>query len=130
MKKFFVTIFAILYLAVSCGATVNMHYCMNRLMSWDLSPTSKSKCGSCGMEKAGHKGCCHDEHKQIKIEKDQKASESSFQKNITSTDAALTSLFSLAVVYPNSTVLDNPSTHAPPLSGAVPIFVLNCNFRI
>ena len=130
MKKFFVTILAVVYLTVSCGATVNLHYCMDKLKSWDLSHTSKSKCGSCGMQKGEDKGCCHDEHKQIKIEKDQKAAECSFQKSLTSTNADLTSFCILHVVYPNSTVLDNPSTHAPPLSGAVPIFVLNCNFRI
>jgi len=79
MKKLLITITALVYFAVSSGATVNLHYCMGKLMSWDLSAKSKGKCDSCGMEKTGHKGCCHDEHKQLKVEKDQKVSESAFQ---------------------------------------------------
>jgi hypothetical protein len=130
MKKFLVTILAIVYLTVSSGATVNLHYCMGKLMSWNLSHKSEGKCGSCGMEKAGHKGCCHDEHKQLKIEKDQKASEFAFKFLITSSDTVLVSFIDLAVTYPSSSVLDNRSTHAPPRLGAVPIFVLNCNFCI
>ena len=82
------------------------------------------------MQKAGHKGCCHDEQKQIKIEKDQKASESAFKFLTISSDAVATSFTGLPLVYPSSTVLDNPSAHAPPRLGAVPIFILNCNFRI
>ena len=130
MKRFLVTILALVYLTVSSGATVNLHYCMGKLMSWDLSHKSEGKCGSCGMEKAGHKGCCHDEHKQLKVEKDQKASESAFKFLITSSDAVVVSFTDLPIVYPSSIVLDNPTANAPPRLGAVPIFVLNCNFRI
>src|SRR5438034_6651571 len=79
MKKLLITITALVYLTVSSGATVNLHYCMGKLMSWDLSSNSKSKCGSCGMEKSGHKGCCNDEQKTLKVDKDQKVSGSVFQ---------------------------------------------------
>ena len=37
MKKLLITILALVYLTVSSGATVNLHYCMGKLMSWDLS---------------------------------------------------------------------------------------------
>lgn len=130
MKKILVTILALVYLTVSSGATVNLHYCMGNLMSWDLSAKSKSKCGSCGMEKTGHKGCCHDEHKQLKIEKDQKTTESSFKFLTINADAIVVPFIDLPVINLYSAVLDNPATHSPPLSGSVPIFLLNRNFRI
>ena len=130
MKKFFVTILALVYLTVSSGATVHLHYCMGKLMSWDFSAKSKSKCGSCGMEKRRHKGCCNDEQKMLKVDKDQKVSESAFQFLSISSGAIAISFTGLQPVYPSSVVTDNPYPHAPPRLGAVPIFVLNCNFRI
>ena len=130
MKKFLVTILAIIYLAASSGAMVNLHYCMGKLVSWSLSDKKDGICGSCGMQKAGHKGCCHDEQKLVKIEKDQKASETAFKFLDLSSGAIVISFTGLQPVYPSSVVTDNPYPHAPPRLGAVPIFVLNCNFRI
>lgn len=130
MKKFLVTILALVYLTVSSGATVHLHYCMGKLIAWGLSDKKDGKCGTCGMMKAGHTGCCKDELKQIKIEKHQKAVESAFQFLIISSDEVEAPSASLSLVYPSSSVLNNTTAHAPPRLGAVPIFVLNCNFRI
>ncbi len=130
LKKFLVTILAFVYLSVSSGATVHLHYCMGKLLSWGLTEKEDGKCGTCGMQKAEKKGCCHDEHKELKVEKDQKASESAFKFLTTSSNAVVVSFIDLPILYPSSIILDNPSTHAPPRLGAVPIFILNCNFRI
>ena len=130
MKKFLITILALVYLTVSSGTTVHLHYCMGKLISWGLSDKEAGKCGKCGMQKAGHKGCCHDEQKLVKSEKDQKTPESAFQFLIISTDANAFNYLELPLLYPSSTVLENPTAHAPPRLGAVPIFVLNCSFLI
>ena len=79
MKKVLIAITALVYFTVSTGATVNLHYCMGKLMSWDLSAKADGNCGTCGMKKQGHKGCCNDEQKTFKVDKDQKVSESAFQ---------------------------------------------------
>ncbi len=130
MKKFLVTILAFVYLSVSSGATINVHYCMGKLKNWDLLNKQDIKCGTCGMDKTGHKGCCNDQHKTLQIEKDQKISEASFQFfNITS-DATPFAYSDLPVVYASSLVLGNPVAHAPPRLGTIPIFILNCDFRI
>lgn len=130
MKKLLITITALVYLTVSSGATVNLHYCMGKLMSWDLSPKSKSKCGSCGMEKTGHKGCCNDEQKTFKVNKDQKVSESAFQFLSISSVAIAVTHTELPLIYSSTLVADNPTAHAPPGISGVPIFILNRNFRI
>src|SRR5450432_243556 len=130
MKKFLITITALVYLTVSSGATVNLHYCMGKLMSWDLSAKSKSKCGSCGMEKSGHKGCCNDEQKTFKVDKDQKISESAFQFLSISSLAIAVTHTELPLIYSSTLVADNPNDHAPPLHSAVPVFLRNRNFRI
>src|SRR5579872_2413261 len=81
MKKVLVSILAIVYLATSMGATVHLHYCMGRLVSWGLADRSGKSCDFCGMQKmgpssracvVGMKNCCHEESKQIRNDKDQK----------------------------------------------------------
>ena len=130
MKRFLVTILAIIYLAVSSGATVHLHYCMGKLRSWSLSDKGAAKCVSCGMHKAGHTGCCHDELKQVKLEKDQKITDPSFLFLSISPLASPVTFDNGSVIYSSSLVINYPTAHAPPRSGTVPVFVLNCNFRI
>jgi hypothetical protein len=128
MKKLLVSILAVVYLTVSSGAIINMHYCMGKLMAVDMKQEQKGSCGTCGMEKEGHKGCCKDEQKKLQIEKDQKISESSFQllNFVSDISVSAYSYFS----YVQSIAIDYPVSHAPPDLGAVPIFIRNCNFRI
>ncbi len=131
MKKVVLTILAFTYLAVSSGATINLHYCMGRLISWDLSPTQQSTCDNCGMEKNVHKkGCCKDEKKVLQIEKDQKAAEQAYQFAAVSSEAIITTYAALPAVPVSSVVIGQPSDHAPPRPGNLPVFLLNCNFRI
>jgi hypothetical protein len=76
MKKIAVSILAFLYLGLSAGATVQFHYCRGRLVEWKLLTNSPEKCGGCGMKNTVKRGgCCKNELKQIKIEKDQRATE-------------------------------------------------------
>jgi len=107
-----------------------MHYCMGKLMSWDLSAKSDGKCGTCGMQKAGHKGCCNDEQKTLKVDKDQQVSESGFQFLSVSTVAITVTHTELPFIYRSNLAADYPTTHAPPDVGNVSLFVLNRNFRI
>lgn len=130
MKKLLITITALIYLTVSSGATVNLHYCMGKLMSWDLSAKSDGKCGTCGMQKAGHKGCCSDEQKRLKVDKDQQVSDYSFQFISVSTVAITVTHAELPLIYPSNLAADYPTTHAPPDVGKVHLFILNRNFRL
>lgn len=128
MKKLLVTILAVVYITVSSGATINMHYCMGKLMTVDLQQEQKGTCGSCGMEKSGHKGCCKDEQKKLQIEKDQKISESSSQFQYAVSEISVPTYFSYS--YSPSLSISYPVSHASPGLGTIPIFIRNCNFRI
>lgn len=64
MKKVLVAILAIVYLVVSGGIAINIHYCMGKVASVDLV-NSNDKCGKCGMKTTG--GCCKDEFKIVKL---------------------------------------------------------------
>jgi hypothetical protein len=130
MKKLITSIFILTYFVTSTGAAVQLHYCMNELVSWDVNGKTKANCGECGMEKQGHKGCCHDENKLIKIEKDHKVSSASFDflqlpaplHTAMNVKQGFTPVFNIITFY--------PSAHAPPKAGKVPIYLFNSLFRI
>jgi len=138
MKKIAATILAFIYLSTSMGATIHLHYCMGKLASWGMIDHASKHCTTCGMLKkttpahgvTAGMNCCKDEHKQIKTDNDQKLSLSeSYQYNVFSPCVSMSApglhdlrLFSAAIEYPN--------THAPPLSGNLPLFIVYRNFRL
>jgi hypothetical protein len=138
MKKVLSVILAFVYLSTSMGATIHLHYCMGKLASWGLIDRESKNCAKCGMVKkpsatqntTTKMGCCRDEQKQIKTDKDQKLfpfelfKSNSLSQAIFLNEPAAQSIkaFSIPVEYPN--------TNAPPLSGKLPLFVLFGNFRL
>ena len=131
MKKFIVTIIAFLYLFVTAGATVHIHYCMNKMVDWGLWHNDDKKCGKCGMDKSKEKdnGCCKDEHKQVKLDNDHKGSASYELTELTSSAITLPEfeIFSLNIP---SVTQQHPVSHAPPRSGDLAVYILNHVFRI
>ena len=125
MRKFLAIILAFLYLTASGGVTVRLHYCMDKLVSWDLSDKGENKCSNCGMEKKDHGGCCKDENKFIKNDNDQKAAETGFQA-IQFTAAALAVSFVEipSINFPG--IADKKNfIHAPPRSSSVAVYIIN-----
>lgn len=130
MKKFLVTILSILYITISSGATINIHYCMGKLVGWDVNHSSTDKCEVCGMRSSAKKGCCKNTQKVLQIEKDQKASESIFHF-VNAGVFLFTIHYTVLPDYPLAVLkLKQPIAHAPPESGSVPDFIRFCNFRI
>jgi len=138
MKKFLATILAIVYLTSSMGATVHLHYCMGKFMSWGLADQENKSCTFCGMAKqtsdepciSTMDGCCKDEYKTIKTNDDQKPSEPGFEFSKLIPDATLISHNSLSISFLSSISIDKPTANAPPTAEKVSIFLINCNFRI
>jgi hypothetical protein len=129
MKKLIVTILALVYLGTSTGATVSMHYCMGKLVKWTLGHSQQNKCDNCGMEKKNAKGCCKDEYKQLKAEKDQKAAESVQLMQLASIAIPIFFVEIPSVGFTSLTE-ENPFSHAPPRSNEVAAYIRNCVFRI
>ena len=125
MKKITVAILAIVYLAVSSGVAVTVHYCMGKIASVDINHTS-DKCGKCGMKTKG--GCCKDEFKIVKLEDSHK---------LISNDIKIYS--PIAVIDNSKSLLDTRifssqirsdyNNHSPPGSG-IALNILHCVFRI
>lgn len=114
---------------------MNLHYCMGKLISWGLADNETSNCNFCGMPKNSPvgeitgKGCCKDEHKYIQSEKDQKASEFSFQA-LKYFRVVFTEYNNPQALFPYSPTVDYPTANSPPYSQKVPAFILNCVYRI
>jgi hypothetical protein len=91
VKKAIVILLLVLYSASTIGATINMHYCMDKFAGFSFSNTKKEKCAKCGMTNTG---CCKDEKKQIKLTLDQQKAE--YNQNI---NAQAVTLIKPPVVY-------------------------------
>lgn len=131
MKKIIVTIFAFLYLAVSSGATVHLHYCMGKLVKWELfHKKDNGKCSKCGMAKSSSKdGCCKDENKLVKIEKDQRVAEAACSVQLFS--VAISVSFVETPVVPVLFVTKAcPVSNSPPRSPLVAVYIRNCSILI
>lgn len=70
MKSLLVTIICFAFFLVNTGFVVNLHYCMDKLHSWQLGTEESEKCGKCGMGTSEGDGCCRDEVKVIKLQQD------------------------------------------------------------
>ncbi|WP_407643619.1 HYC_CC_PP family protein [Chitinophaga japonensis] len=130
----------VVYLSSSVGANVYRHYCMNRLVAWGVGDENSMSdaCSYCGMGKTSPgehcrkqaSGCCHNEHQLIKIEKDQKK----VDENVKLAKPYLLAITQFPVEFYNvfvpSAVTVYPTTHAPPATGKVTLFIRNCVFRI
>jgi len=128
MKKILVSIFAVFYLTSTVGATLHLHYCMDKFVNWSLLKGEGDECVKCGMKKDG--GCCKDEHKVIKNNVDQNIAEPVGQSMQVLSTAALIPFINTFEGHFSSLVERHPICHAPPLISAGEIYILNCVFRI
>jgi hypothetical protein len=76
LKKAFLILLSFIYLASSAGATVQLHYCMDKLVGAGMHDSESDQCDKCGMKKQD--GCCKDKSKQVKLESDQKPASTFF----------------------------------------------------
>lgn len=126
MKRVVLSILAVLYLSASTGTTVDMHYCMGKLVDWTLAHEDSSSCGNCGMEKKGtDNGCCKDEQKFFKNTDDQKTASQQVQVPV----LQISDLPEQRQELPDPAfavfTVELPKANAPPDKGDAPIFLRN-----
>lgn len=140
MKKFLATILALVYLTSSAGATLHLHYCMDKLVAWYLSESNKKDkaCPYCGMPATSESqhcgkqasGCCKDELKQVKLEGDQKIAESSLPLLHIHGEIITPLVADFSAPRNAALTVKYPVNNAPPRTGNISLFILNCIFRI
>jgi len=132
MKKFFATILAILYLSLSAGATIHVHFCMDEFVNISLSDTKNAVCEKCGMQSHSKTNdCCKD----IKIVKKTADTHQSNHADHTINTVAkailpqnywvgkelITAIVSISATYRQNNPPNYPST---------PLYIRHRNFRI
>lgn len=125
MKKFLVTILAVIYLATTTGATLHMHYCMGKIFSVDM--VKKDGCSKCGMQT--NEGCCKDEFKVIKVNDNHQltANEIHFAPSF----AVLTNQYNITEpVFFDAATSSSTHNNSPPNSSGTSLCILNCVFRL
>lgn len=129
MKKIVVILLLLTYGSATMGATIHIHYCMNKLAGWSLWHGEKdNECGKCGME-AKKGGCCKDEHKQIKLKAEHQKSATAQYNQFLDVPALITPSadFSFKVI---PTSLTFPVSNAPPIIPRGRLYMLHCVFLI
>src|SRR5882757_8658297 len=132
MKRVIISILAFLYISTSTGATIHLHYCMGKLVTWNLRHQPTDRCAKCGM-KTNHKskknGCCRDEYKQINNEKDQKLSQTDLILIHPAWFAIPNSAIELSSIFLIAITETSPVSNAPPRS-QIALYLCNCVFLI
>lgn len=128
MKKGLSLILLLIYFTVSTGFTVNLHYCMDEVQSWELGSTDDKKCGLCGMN-TQDSGCCHDEVKVIKLQQDVfKAQAIAYHFSFPVLISHTTSY--LLLPFQNVKTADQHFSPGSPLINKQDTYLNNCVFRI
>ena len=132
MKKFIVSLLALVYLAATAGATVTMHFCMGDLTGWSLSQSTADHCTVCGMKKTAtsKNGCCKDEHTKVKLQQEQAASAFNFLCSPATAMVASPVYLPELTEHLLSVSEEYPLANAPPRSSYLPVYLSNRNFRL
>ncbi|MBK8520256.1 MAG: hypothetical protein WAT20_02535 [Ferruginibacter sp.] len=128
MKKIYIGILAFVYMAVSSGVALELHYCMGDKAGVDLYGTSSDTCGKCGMSEKDS-GCCHDEFKFYKLSDSHKT----VSNNIEFAASSIAIINDYPVYdwqLPNNTALTAVNNHSPPDYTKPDVCIMNCVFRI
>jgi len=128
VKKILLTILTFLYLLLSTGIAMEIHYCMGEKAGVDFFGKTSEKCGKCGMtEKKG--GCCSDVHKFVKYENAFKHPNAyyaaiPFEAIVSNKDG----YFNWNMFYPVE--IQKEINYTPPDFSSPPIYIKQCVFRI
>jgi hypothetical protein len=126
MKKFLVTILALVYLTSTFGATLRLDCCLKKLVSIGLGAPDHDN--SLHEE---NKGNCNDnDHKKAKLGHDQKRNDAKI-RIAKFVPASLNTDYPDYSFHPVSTLTEAyPVNNAPPQRAKIPLFILHCVHRL
>lgn len=130
MKKILAISVAFMYLAITSGLVLKIHYCMGKAVGSSVQFTHQEKshpCDQCGMDSGSGK-CCHDEVKLLKIEDGHKQGGQVYDLQIPQAPAHQWDLYNPLLRF-STDVPDASSLPSPPLRGPSTC-IMNCVFRI
>jgi hypothetical protein len=115
VKRIVVFILLVTYTFSSIGATIHLHFCMNKFVGTNLFHNDNEACGKCGMkEDATKKGCCKDEVQKIKITDEHQKSISEFGSFISFVIILIENYFTEFTLNKFETTVSSTTFHPPP----------------
>ncbi len=131
MKKIFISVIAVFYLAVTSGMVMNIHYCMGKISSVTFNHDADHEdgsCSKCGMSKTENH-CCKDEVKTVKLSDSHQSSSLAFE--LSSLRSAVPVQF-IDLQVPEQGVSPVPSAgyYSPPLNTLNKVYLDINVFRI
>ncbi len=128
MKKVLAILLMLVYGVSSSGATLYVHYCCGKIDKVDFDVSKKDNCPFAN--KISQKNCCDDRQIELKIKSDYKA-ETETKILLNHITAYLNSVHA---VFDAPLFINNNSLHfsgvSPPFSAVVPLYILDCVYRI
>lgn len=128
MKKGLIAILAILYMTITSGVVVNIHYCMGRVASVEYGYDEHDKCGKCGME-GKKQGCCHTDYKLVKVDDAHQLAKVNLAFMQWPAETPVYNLSLLASPVTATRYL-TPHYHAPPDQRSNEVYLRNSVFRV
>jgi hypothetical protein len=127
VKKIFILVLAVMYMGLTSGVMVNIHYCMGQVAGVNYGHPEDEDCGKCGMEKQD--GCCHTDQQFVKADGD--------HLSVNSTATPTFPVEELPLLYLNDVGVDHTSPdpedshyQSPPDHRNNDVCLYNCVFRI
>lgn len=128
MKKIITGILAFVYMAISSGVALELHYCMGDKAGMELYGSSDGTCGKCGMDEKDS-GCCHDEFKFYKISDSHKTVSNDI--DLKAAEFAVLNDYSFYNwQMPEKAPAPVVNNHSPPGYAGISACIMNCVFRI
>ena len=128
MKKIAAIFLLTIYSLTTLGVGIRQFYCCGKLKSTNITlvQETKEKCNNSD----GMKGCCKTKFKSLKVNNNHVAGNGTVHliKHFTELEIP-TPEFEIKVAVNEAVVVANAS-HAPPLHQCIPIYILNCTYRI
>ena len=125
MKQAVVFILAFLYLGLTSGLSVNIHYCMGKISEVKFESVSENACGNCGKEKMN---CCGHIYQLVKVNDEHQAVDNTELKAPITTIESFSDLH--VMLLKTKTPISSAAYSPVPLYFPPDINVLNCVFRI
>lgn len=127
MKKGWVAILAFLYITLSSGIVVNLHYCMGDLATVELGLNHDDTCGKCGMK--DRKGCCETQYQVVKVQDAHQAAKD-LQSGFKAVPALAASVYAEPFVAVEAAAAAAYEAYTPPDTGTNDRYIAICVFRI
>ena len=112
------------------GATVHLHYCMNKFVGWSLFHGKDDTCGKCGMTEKDKEGCCKDEHQHFKLTTDHQKGNASQLVSFNATPGLINPVINFTIHSCATVSETDPASHAPPAINRKRLHILYSVFLI